>query len=137
MSNFQSHYETTGPEIWNQTKFKITAFATSSGIIYNKKIFILLLLFIIYYLLFIKINIILLGTGGTVSGISSYLKEKNKNIQCYIVEPQGSCLIPLKNNNNNNNNNNDNDNNNNNSLLEWRIKTEEERKKNIPSVLEG
>ena len=58
----KGHYETTGPEIWNQTEGKIDGFVCSSG------------------------------TGGTISGVSRYLKEKNKNIKIYLSDPTGSAL---------------------------------------------
>jgi cysteine synthase len=61
-ANAKGHYKTTGPEIWNQTDGKIDAFICSSG------------------------------TGGTISGISNALKEKNKNIKIYLSDPKGSCL---------------------------------------------
>ena len=61
-ANAKGHYETTGPEIWEQTNGKIDAFVCSSG------------------------------TGGTISGVSNYLKEKNKNIKIYLSDPAGSAL---------------------------------------------
>ena len=61
-ANFKGHYQTTGPEIWKQTNGKIDGFVCSSG------------------------------TGGTIAGVSSFLKEKNKNIKIYLSDPTGSCL---------------------------------------------
>ena len=61
-ANAKGHYDTTGPEIWNQTEGKIDGFVCSSG------------------------------TGGTISGVSRYLKEKNKNIKIYLSDPTGSAL---------------------------------------------
>ena len=62
-ANAKGHYETTGPEIWNQTDGKVDAFICSSG------------------------------TGGTISGVSNYLKEKNKDIKIYLSDPSGSSLF--------------------------------------------
>ena len=62
LSNFKGHYLTTGQEIWNQTEGRINAFICSSG------------------------------TGGTISGVSHALKEKNKNIEIVLSDPKGSSL---------------------------------------------
>lgn len=62
-ANFMGHYKGTGPEIWDQTKGKITHFF--SGV----------------------------GTGGTITGIGAYLKEKNPNIKIIAVQPQQNHLI--------------------------------------------
>ena len=61
-ANSKGHYETTGPEIWNQTEGKIDAFVCSSG------------------------------TGGTIAGVSNALKERKKDIKIYLSDPKGSAL---------------------------------------------
>lgn len=60
--NIDAHYKTTGPEIWEQTKGKITHLVACSG------------------------------TGGTISGIAKYLKEKNPSIRILGVDAFGSVL---------------------------------------------
>ncbi len=60
--NVEAHYKTTGPEIWEQTQGKITHFVCCSG------------------------------TGGTISGVGRYLKEKNPNIKILGVDAFGSVL---------------------------------------------
>lgn len=60
LSNRLAHYESTGPEIWEQTDGKITHF------------------------------IVGVGTGGTISGIGKFLKEKNPNIKVWGVDSYGS-----------------------------------------------
>lgn len=62
MANRLAHYETTGPEIWNQTDGKVTHLVCTAG------------------------------TGGTVTGVAMYLKEKNPNIQIWAIDVYGSLL---------------------------------------------
>jgi cysteine synthase len=61
-ANAKGHYEGTGKEIWEQTEGKIDGFICSSG------------------------------TGGTISGVSNALKEKNKDVKVYLSDPKGSAL---------------------------------------------
>jgi len=63
--NPRSHYETTGPEIWEQTGGKVTDV------------------------------IIGMGTGGTISGVGKYLKEKKPDINIIGVDPTGSILMEI------------------------------------------
>ncbi len=60
--NIEAHYKTTGPEIWTQTKGQITHLVACSG------------------------------TGGTISGVSKFLKEKNPKIKILGVDAYGSVL---------------------------------------------
>lgn len=62
-ANFVGHYKGTGPEIWKQTEGKITHFLTG------------------------------VGTGGTITGISAYLKEQNPAVKTIAVQPQQNHLI--------------------------------------------
>lgn len=59
-SNTQAHYESTGPELWEQTEGKITHFVAG------------------------------MGTGGTISGTAKFLKEKNPDIQIIGIDSVGS-----------------------------------------------
>lgn len=61
-ANRDAHEQTTGPEIWAQTAGRIDAFVTSTG------------------------------TGGTLGGISRYLKRQNSNVLITLADPQGSSL---------------------------------------------
>lgn len=62
LANRLAHYETTGPEIWEQTDGKITHLVVTAG------------------------------TGGTVTGTAQFLKEKNSKIQVWAIDVYGSLL---------------------------------------------
>jgi len=66
LSNSDAHYESTGPEIWDQTDGKITHLVVG------------------------------VGTGGTICGTGRYLKEKNPNIQLLGIDTYGSVFTKLK-----------------------------------------
>lgn len=65
-ANTEAHYATTGPEIWDQTRGKITALVAGAA------------------------------TGGTVSGVGRYLKEKNPSVRVVVADPVGSILRQYK-----------------------------------------
>src|ERR687885_1428595 len=62
-TNFLAHYESTGPEIWKQTNGSITHFLTGCG------------------------------TGGTITGTATFLKEKNKSIHFIAIQAQKNHLL--------------------------------------------
>jgi len=62
LANRRAHYETTGPEIWEQTNGKIDAWVTATG------------------------------TGGTFAGVGMFLKEKNPAVRIVLSDPMGSGL---------------------------------------------
>ena len=64
-ANPDAHYATTGPELWEQTEGRITHFVAAAG------------------------------TGGTITGVGRFLKEKNPNIKIISGDPHGSILAEL------------------------------------------
>jgi cysteine synthase A len=63
VANRLAHFESTGPEIWTQTQGKVDAFVAATG------------------------------TGGTLAGVSGYLKERNRNVEIVLADPLGSALF--------------------------------------------
>jgi cysteine synthase A len=62
LDNRKAHYETTGPEIWQDTDGRIDGFICS------------------------------IGTGGTIAGVSSFLRERNKDIVIGVADPSGAAM---------------------------------------------
>jgi cysteine synthase A len=62
VANRDGHYRTTGPEIWEQTDGTVDAFVSA------------------------------VGTGGTIAGIGSYLKEQNAGVKIGLADPMGAAL---------------------------------------------
>ena len=62
LDNRKAHYVSTGPEIWEQTDGKVDGFICA------------------------------IGTGGTIAGVSDYLREKNKNIVIGVADPKGAAM---------------------------------------------
>ena len=65
LDNRKAHYVSTGPEIWQQTDGKVDGFICS------------------------------IGTGGTVAGVSTFLREKNKDIVTGVADPRGAAMYDL------------------------------------------
>ncbi|GME88430.1 unnamed protein product [Ambrosiozyma monospora] len=63
LANRESHFETTGPEIWEQLDGKVDGFACG------------------------------LGSGGTWGGNTAFLKSKNPNLKSFVIEPPGSVVV--------------------------------------------
>src|SRR5439155_6797000 len=61
-ANRDAHYRSTGPELWKQTAGKVRAFVAA------------------------------VGTGGTLAGVSRYLKEQNPKIQVVCADPYGAAM---------------------------------------------
>ena len=62
-ANFEAHFRETGPEIWEQSGREIDAFVMSAG------------------------------TGGTIAGVSRYLKARKPSVGVYLADPDGSSLL--------------------------------------------
>jgi cystathionine beta-synthase len=64
-ANVQAHYDTTGPELWQQMEGKLDAFVCG------------------------------VGSGGTLTGVGRYLREQKADIELVLADPEGSILAPL------------------------------------------
>ena len=64
-ANPDAHYATTGPEIWEQSEGRVSHFIASAG------------------------------TGGTITGVGRYLKEKNPDVRIIGIDPDGSMIAPF------------------------------------------
>ena len=62
LANRRAHYNSTGPEIWQQTEGRVDAWVAATG------------------------------TGGTYAGVALYLKEQNPGVRCVLADPHGSAL---------------------------------------------
>jgi cysteine synthase A len=62
LANRRAHYNSTGPEIWQQTGGQVDAWVAATG------------------------------TGGTYAGVALYLKERNPQVRCVLADPYGSAL---------------------------------------------
>jgi cysteine synthase A len=65
LDNRKAHYDSTGPEIWEQTEGKVDAFICA------------------------------IGTGGTLAGVSTFLREKRKDIVIGVADPRGAAMYHL------------------------------------------
>src|SRR3954466_3131475 len=65
LDNSKAHYVSTGPEIWEQTQGKVDGFICA------------------------------VGSGGTLAGVSRYLKEKNKDVVIGVADPRGAAMYHL------------------------------------------
>jgi cysteine synthase len=65
LDNRKAHYVSTGPEIWNETQGKVDAFICA------------------------------IGTGGTIAGVSTYLRERKKDVVIGVADPRGAAMYNL------------------------------------------